>query len=70
MTSLDEPAARRDERACVNGGRPSLDKSFSPALQRGFAGHTGAVVEIDAGHGPMLTRPAELADANARAATS
>ena len=48
----------------------TLDKSFSPALQREFAGHTGSVVEIDAGHGPMLTRPAELADAIAQAATS
>ena len=44
------------------------DKQFSPALQREFASHTGTVVEVDSGHGPMLTRPAEVADAIAAAA--
>lgn len=48
----------------------TLDKSFSPALQREFASHTGSVVEIEAGHGPMLTKPAELADVIATAARS
>jgi pimeloyl-ACP methyl ester carboxylesterase len=44
------------------------DKAFSPALQREFATHATSVVEIDAGHGPMLTKPAELAAAIAAAA--
>jgi pimeloyl-ACP methyl ester carboxylesterase len=44
------------------------DKQFSPALQREFAGHVETVVEIDAGHGPMLTRPSEVAAAIAAAA--
>ncbi len=48
--------------------RTSQDKMFSPDLQQEFASHTGTVVEIDAGHGPMLTRPAEVADAIAAAA--
>lgn len=48
----------------------TLDKAFSPALQREFAGHTTSVVEIEAGHGPMLTKPVELAAAIADAATS
>lgn len=39
------------------------DKSFSPALQRQFARHTGSVVELDTGHGPMLTQPSALATA-------
>lgn len=43
-------------------------RSFSPALQREFATHTTSVGEIDAGHGPMLTKPAELAAAIAVAA--
>ena len=37
------------------------DKQFSVALQREFASHASRTVELDAGHGPMLTRPAELA---------
>ena len=45
------------------------DKSFSPALQREFATHTTSVVEIDAGHGPMLTKHKELAAAIAATAT-
>ena len=44
------------------------DKQFSPALQREFASHVGTVVEVDAGHGPMLTKPAEVAEAIAAAA--
>lgn len=44
------------------------DKQFSQALQREFASHVGTVVEVDAGHGPMLTKPAEVADAIAAAA--
>jgi pimeloyl-ACP methyl ester carboxylesterase len=44
------------------------DRQFSPALQREFASHVDTVVEIDAGHGPMLTRPAEVAEAIAAAA--
>jgi hypothetical protein len=43
-------------------------RSFSPALQREFATHTTSVGEIDAGHGPMLAKPAELAAAIAVAA--
>jgi pimeloyl-ACP methyl ester carboxylesterase len=44
------------------------DKQFSPALQRQFADQVGTVVEVDAGHGPMLTKPAEVAEAIAAAA--
>jgi pimeloyl-ACP methyl ester carboxylesterase len=44
------------------------DKQFSPALQREFAGHVDTVVEVDAGHAPMLTKPAEVAEAIAAAA--
>ncbi|HVV09314.1 alpha/beta hydrolase [Amycolatopsis sp.] len=38
------------------------DKAFSPALQREFASHTTTVVEVDSGHGPMLTQPGKLAE--------
>lgn len=44
------------------------DKQFSVALQREFASHVGTVVEVDAGHGPMITKPAEVAEAIAAAA--
>lgn len=44
------------------------DKQFSPALQREFASHTQTVVEVDSGHGPTLTKPAEVAAAIAAAA--
>lgn len=44
------------------------DKSFSPELQRSMAAHAGTVVEVDAGHGVTLTRPAEVAEAIAAAA--
>lgn len=44
------------------------DKAFSPALQRQMAQHAQTVVEVDAGHGPTLTKPAEVADAIAAAA--
>jgi pimeloyl-ACP methyl ester carboxylesterase len=44
------------------------DKQFSLALQREFASHVGTVVEVDAGHGPMFSKPAEVADAIAAAA--
>jgi pimeloyl-ACP methyl ester carboxylesterase len=44
------------------------DKAFSPALQREFAGHTTTVMEVDSGHGPMLTQPGKLADIIAAAA--
>ncbi|MFC9355108.1 alpha/beta fold hydrolase [Rhodococcus sp. NPDC057014] len=44
------------------------DKSFSPALQREFATHTTQAVEIDCGHGAMLTKPTELAHVIASAA--
>jgi pimeloyl-ACP methyl ester carboxylesterase len=44
------------------------DQQFSPALQREFASHVGTVVEIDAGHGPMFTKPVEVAEAIAAAA--
>jgi pimeloyl-ACP methyl ester carboxylesterase len=44
------------------------DKQFSVALQREFASHVRTVVEVDAGHGPMFTKPAEIADAIAAAA--
>jgi pimeloyl-ACP methyl ester carboxylesterase len=44
------------------------DLVFSPALQRRMAARAGGVVEVDAGHIPLLSRPAELADAIASAA--
>jgi pimeloyl-ACP methyl ester carboxylesterase len=44
------------------------DRSFSPALQREFASHAAATVELDSGHGPMLTRAGQLADIIAAAA--
>ena len=45
------------------------DKAFSPALQRQMASHASTVVEVDAGHGPTLTKPAEVAQAIATAAS-
>jgi pimeloyl-ACP methyl ester carboxylesterase len=44
------------------------DKQFSVALQREFASHASEVVEVDAGHGPMFTKPVELAETIAAAA--
>ncbi len=44
------------------------DRQFSLALQREFASHVGTVVEVDAGHGPMFSKPAEVAEAIAAAA--
>ncbi|MFR9806028.1 alpha/beta fold hydrolase [Pseudonocardia sp. RS010] len=44
------------------------DRTFSPALQRRFAAHTTSAVDVDAGHSPMITRPAEVAAAIAAAA--
>ncbi|MFR9805027.1 alpha/beta hydrolase [Pseudonocardia sp. RS010] len=44
------------------------DKQFSLALQREFASHVDTAVEVDAGHGPMFTKPAEVADVIAAAA--
>ena len=44
------------------------DKAFSPALQRQMAAHATTVVEVDAGHGPTLTKPVEVAEAIAAAA--
>ena len=44
------------------------DLVFSPALQRRMAGNATTVVEVDAGHMPLLSRPAGLARAIAAAA--
>ena len=44
------------------------DLVFSPALQRQMAASATNVVEVDAGHIPLLSRPAELAKAIAAAA--
>ncbi|EHI14235.1 alpha/beta fold hydrolase [Mycolicibacterium thermoresistibile] len=44
------------------------DQMFSVALQEEFASHVGTVAKIDTGHGPMATRPAELAEIIATAA--
>lgn len=44
------------------------DKAFSPELQRSMAAHASTVVEVDAGHGVTLTKPAEVAEAIAAAA--
>lgn len=46
------------------------DRVFSPALQRRMAGHATTVVEVDAGHIPLLSRPAEVARAIAAAASA
>jgi len=45
------------------------DKMFSVALQQEFASHADTVVKVDAGHAPMLTKPAEVAEAIAAAAS-
>jgi len=45
------------------------DKQFPIALQREFASPVGTVVEVDAGHAPMLTIPAVIAETIAAAAT-
>ncbi|MEU2006294.1 alpha/beta fold hydrolase [Rhodococcus sp. NPDC019627] len=45
------------------------DKMFSVALQHEFARHVDTVVKVDAGHGPMFTKPAEIAEAIAAAAS-
>lgn len=44
------------------------DLVFSPALQRRMAANATHVIEVDAGHIPLLSRPAELAAAIAEAA--
>jgi pimeloyl-ACP methyl ester carboxylesterase len=44
------------------------DRVLSPDLQRRMARHAGAVVELRAGHFPLLSCAGELADAIARAA--
>lgn len=44
------------------------DRFFSQALQREFASHLGNTVEVDSGHGPMITKPVEVADAIAAVA--
>lgn len=44
------------------------DRLFSPALQRTMAANATRVVEVDSGHIPLLSRPAELAQAIAAAA--
>jgi len=44
------------------------DLVFSSDLQRRMAAGATEVVEVDSGHMPLLSRPAELADAIARAA--
>ena len=46
----------------------TADRVFSPELQRRMAANAGEVVEVDAGHIPLLSRPAELAAAIAKAA--
>lgn len=44
------------------------DLVFSPALQRRMAANATRVVELDSGHIPLLSRPAELAEVIAAAA--
>lgn len=44
------------------------DLVFSPELQRRMAAHATRVVEVEAGHIPLLSRPAEVAQAIAAAA--
>lgn len=44
------------------------DLVFSPDLQRRMAANATTVVEVDAGHIPLLSRPAEVAEAIAAAA--
>jgi pimeloyl-ACP methyl ester carboxylesterase len=44
------------------------DKVFSPELQRRMAANATRTIEVDAGHIPLLSRPAELARAIAEAA--
>lgn len=46
------------------------DLVFSPDLQRRMAANATTVVEVEAGHIPLLSRPAELADAIAAAAAA
>ncbi len=48
----------------------SQDRVFSPDLQRQMAAKATNVVTVDAGHIPLLSRPAELADAIAKAANA
>jgi pimeloyl-ACP methyl ester carboxylesterase len=38
------------------------DRGTPAALQRGFAGRAGSVVELDAGHHPFLSQPARVRD--------
>ena len=46
------------------------DTVFSPDLQRRMAASADEVVEVEASHFPMLSRPAELAEIIARVATT
>ena len=46
----------------------SQDRVFSPELQARMATNATSVVTVDAGHIPLLSRPAELAEAIAAAA--
>jgi pimeloyl-ACP methyl ester carboxylesterase len=46
----------------------TMDKVFSPELQRRMAANATETVEVEAGHIPLLSRPAELAAAIAKAA--
>ncbi len=47
----------------------TADRVFSPDLQRRMARSATTTVEIDAGHIPLLSRPAEIAEAIAAAAS-
>ncbi|MEZ5080191.1 MAG: alpha/beta hydrolase [Thermoleophilia bacterium] len=44
------------------------DRVFSPELQRTMAARAGNVIQLDAGHIPLLSRPTEIADAIAAVA--
>lgn len=46
------------------------DRVFSPDLQRRMSANATEVVEVDSGHIPLLSRPAELAAAIAKAANA
>lgn len=48
----------------------SLDRSFPPETQRRFASPTTHIVEIEAGHAPMLTQPVQVADTIAAGANN
>lgn len=50
--------------------RTLQDKIFSPELQLTMAANATEVVELDTGHGPLLTAPDGLADVIAKAANA